>query len=146
MAPAGRGAGVTLLEMLVVLALVGVLATWAYPSYRAHLLRAHRFEAIEALLAVAAAQERHHLGHGRYAAGLEPEVSPGLDMAPVTTGGRYRLLVSASEPDGFVARAQVQQGSGQDGDARCSEFGLDEAGRRWASDRAGGDSTRHCWR
>ncbi len=135
MAPAGRGRGVTLLELLVVLALVGVLAALAYPSYRGYLARAHRMEAIEALLTVAAAQERFHLQHGRYADGFEPEVVPGLALAPVTSGGRYALRLEGAPPGGFAALASP-----------CSQLALDGTGRRWALDGAGRDSTTDCWR
>jgi type IV pilus assembly protein PilE len=137
---------VTLLELLVTLALVGVLAGLAYPSYRAHLLRAHRIEAIEALLAIAAAQERFHLQHGRYADGFEPEVTPGLAVPPLTTGGRYQVRISSPAPAQYAARAAPHPGSGQDQDRRCSEFGLDDSGRRWAADSLGQDSTEACWR
>ena len=146
MAAAGRGRGVTLLELLAVLALVAVLAALAYPSYRGHLLRAYRMEAIEALLTVAAAQERFHLQYGRYADGFEPEVVPGLALDPVTTGGRYTLRLQEDPPGVFAALASPREGSGQEGDARCSQFALDGAGRRWALDGAGRDSTIDCWR
>jgi type IV pilus assembly protein PilE len=137
---------VTLLELLVVLALVGVLAGLAYPSYRGHLVRAHRTEAIEGLLTVAAAQERFHLQHGRYADGFEPEVVPGLALQPDTPGRRYRLRLEEVLPGGFAAFAVPSEGSGQQQDARCSQFRLDSAGRRWAADRSGRESTTHCWR
>ena len=146
MAPTRRRRGVTLLELLVTLALVGILAGLAYPSYRGHLLRAHRIEAIEALLAIAAAQERFHLQHGRYAEGFEPAVTPGLPLHPVTNGARYELRVSTAPPARYAARASARPGSGQDQDGRCLEFGLDDSGRRWAADSLGQDSTEACWR
>lgn len=146
MAPARHRRGVTLLELLVTLALVGLLAGLAYPSYRGHLVRAHRIEAIEALLAIAAAQERFHLQHGHYAEGFEPTVTPGLPLPPVTGGARYELRVSTAPPSRYAARASPRPGSGQDQDGRCREFGLDDSGRRWAADSLGQDSTEACWR
>jgi type IV pilus assembly protein PilE len=137
---------VTLLELLVVMTLIGVLAGLAYPGYRQYLLRAHRMEAIAALLALAAAQERFHLQHGRYAEGFEPEVTPGLAVMPTTPGGRYRLRLGIGMPGHFVARAAPRRGSGQEGDERCGEFWLDDAGRRGAIDATGADSTAQCWR
>jgi type IV pilus assembly protein PilE len=145
-APARRTGGVTLLELLVVLAIVGVLAGVAYPGYRQYLVRAHRMEAIEALLALAAAQERFHLQHGRYAEGFEPDVAPGLAVAPTTSGGRYRLRLAVPAPGHFVGSASPRRGSGQEGDDRCGTFWLDDAGRRGATDASGQDSTEQCWR
>ena len=105
MAPARRRRGVTLLELLVALALAGILAGLAYPTYRGHLVRAHRIEAIEALLAIAAAQERFHFQHGRYAQGFEPDVTPGLPLPTVTRGSRYRLHISADAPARYGPRS-----------------------------------------
>jgi type IV pilus assembly protein PilE len=139
MAPARHHVGVTLLELLVTLALVGILAALAYPSYRGSLLRAHRIEAIDALLAVAAAQERFHVQHGRYAWRLDDGTdSPeqGLNIAAVTIGGHYQLGLTDATP---------RAGSGQEADERCSRFSIHANGRRSAADRHGTDTTWHCW-
>jgi type IV pilus assembly protein PilE len=148
MAPARHHVGVTLLELLVTLALVGILAALAYPSYRGSLLRAHRIEAIDALLAVAAAQERFHVQHGRYAWRLDDGTdSPeqGLNIAAVTIGGHYQLGLTDATPTDFVATATPRAGSGQEADERCSRFSIHANGRRSAADRHGTDTTWHCW-
>jgi type IV pilus assembly protein PilE len=148
MAPARHTAGLTLLELLVALALVGVLAALAYPSYRSALLRAHRVEAIDALLGLAAAQERFHFQHGRYAGSVDEGAGmPGaaLAIAAITAGGHYRLAVTASGPADFTATASVLEGSGQEGDTHCSRFSIRADGRRQAWDRWGQDTTRLCW-
>ena len=59
-------AGVTLLELLVVVALVAVLLGLAAPSYRQYLQRGHRIDAARALYAVAACQERVRARTGQY--------------------------------------------------------------------------------
>jgi len=148
MATARRATGLTLVELLVALAVAALLASIAYPSYRAHLLRARRTEAIEALLATAAAQERFMLNHGRYAedfavgtGGLEP----GLPMEPETRGGRYRLALAVSGDGGFRAMARPLPGRGQDQDEACAEFHIAADGARWARAADGRDSTRECW-
>jgi type IV pilus assembly protein PilE len=148
MAPARRDPGVTLLELLVALALAGVLAALAYPSYRAALLRAHRVEAIDALLGVAAAQERFHIQHGRYASRLDDgsdALEPVLTISAVTAGGRYRLALAGSGLNDFTATAAQLEGSGQDADERCSLFSIRANGQRAARDRRGADTTGLCW-
>lgn len=127
------------------LVIVGILSALAYPSYRAHVMRAHRLEAIEALLAVAAAQERFHLAYGRYADGFSVVDGPGLRLPPVTAGGRYDLALSTSGPADFVARATPRPGSGQDEDERCFELAIHADGRRHAASRQGADTTQACW-
>jgi type IV pilus assembly protein PilE len=137
---------VTLLELLLVLVLVGILAGIAYPSYRAQVVRSRRLEAIEALLTAAAAQERFYLDRGRYAdqfvTGGDDD---GLLLPSVTAGGRYQLTLQAPAPSDYVLRARPRAGSGQEDDARCSEFWVRADGRRGAVDRGGGDSTAACW-
>jgi type IV pilus assembly protein PilE len=148
MAPARDDAGLTLLELLVTLALVGILAALAYPSYRSTLLRAHRVEAIDALLGLAAAQERFHLQHGRYASQLDDGTGssePELAIPLVTSGGRYRLALPASGAADFTATASVVEGSGQEADQRCSLFSIHANGQRLARDSRGLDTTRRCW-
>ena len=143
-----RDRGLTLVELLVTLVVAATLAAIAVPSYRAQLLRAHRFEAMEALLSAAAAQERFHLANGRYAAWLlgEGDGGPTLAVAPVTAGGRYRLELHEAGADRYRAAARPVDGRGQDADARCAVFEIEASGRRGARDAAGRDSTTECWR
>ncbi|MBU9629658.1 prepilin-type N-terminal cleavage/methylation domain-containing protein [Burkholderia multivorans] len=44
-----RRTGFTLLELMIVLAIVGLLAGWGIPSYREHMARTHRASAVSAL-------------------------------------------------------------------------------------------------
>lgn len=44
-----RRTGFTLLELMIVLAIVGLLAGWGIPSYREHMARIHRASAVSAL-------------------------------------------------------------------------------------------------
>lgn len=50
--------GFSLIELIIVVAILGILATIAYPSYREHVRRAHRLAAQEFLLDVAQRQEQ----------------------------------------------------------------------------------------
>jgi type IV pilus assembly protein PilE len=53
-----RERGVTLLELMAVVVIIGILASIAIPSYRSYLLRAQRTGGTAALLRIAAAQEK----------------------------------------------------------------------------------------
>jgi type IV pilus assembly protein PilE len=139
---------VTLLELLVTLVIVGVLAAFAYPAYHASLLRAHRVEAIDALLAIGAAQERFHVQHGRYARYLDDGTATpdnSLAVAAVSVGGRYRLSLLDAGPADFLATATPAEGSGQEADRGCRRFSIRANGQRSATDSAGAESTHNCW-
>ncbi|QLH44063.1 MAG: prepilin-type N-terminal cleavage/methylation domain-containing protein [Coxiellaceae bacterium] len=58
--------GFSLLELLVVLIIISILTTTAYPLYTAHVLKAHRTEATHGLLELSAKLELYHLVHHSY--------------------------------------------------------------------------------
>jgi len=140
---------VTLIELLVVVALVAVLASIAWPGYRQHVLRVHRSEAIEALLATAAEQERFLTQHGRYAevfSGSLGGLAPGLPLGPETRGGRYRLALSLDTGGRYTASALPVSGGGQDLDRTCAEFRIRADGLRAAFGTDGRHTTEEGWR
>jgi type IV pilus assembly protein PilE len=136
-----RTRGVTLAELLTVLVVMAVLAAVAVPMWRVHMLRVRREDGIAALIAVQAAQDRYFGTHARYAT-LEQ-----LGLERQSERGFYDLELRGSE-DGlsYLARARAAHESGQDDDARCAEFTLDQNNRRRALDRGGNDTSADCWR
>ena len=145
MAQARTAAGFTLIEVLVALAITAITTTLAVSSYRHHMIRSDRVEAAQALLAVAAEQEKFHLSYGTYGdrldavRGAEP---PGIPVAAVTPRGRYRLRIDAADAVGFIATAER---ANRDADPSCVTLSIDESGRRRARDGADRDTTSLCW-
>lgn len=136
-----RRTGWTLIETLVVLLLIGLLMSIAWPSYRQHVRKAHRSEAIQALSQLQVAQERFRSRHPRYAAQLDE-----LSVAALTPSRRYRLQVLRSSASGFVLEALAIQE--QTSDHECQRFRLAlDAGllQREALDGVGSDRTSLCW-
>lgn len=145
MAQARTAAGFTLIEVVIALAIVALTTSFAVSGYRRHIVRADRIEAVQALLAVAAAQEKFHLSLGYYADRLDarPDAEPpGIPVATTTPRGRYRLRVDAVHEAGFVATAERID---RDADPACVTLSIDESGRRRASDSASRDTTTQCW-
>lgn len=71
-----RQTGFTLAEILVVLAIVGILAAIAYPGYTSYLVKARRAEAQLALLTIMQQQENFHANHNTYVAFEGPPATP----------------------------------------------------------------------
>ena len=136
--------GSTLLELVVALAIMALLASMAVPAYRGHVLRSHRVDAQSALLGLAAAQERFHLRHLRYAGQSElgPAPPDGLGLASTTAEGRYLLTIDGADAATFTASALAS--GPQADDRQCRIFRIDARGARSASDAAGQAATR-CW-
>jgi type IV pilus assembly protein PilE len=145
MAQARTAAGFTLIEIVVALAIVAITTALAVSSYRRHMIRSDRVEAAQALLAVAAEQEKFHLAHGFYgdrldaARGQEP---PGIPVAATTPRGRYRLRIDAADAAGFIVAAERVN---RDADPSCVTLSIDESGRRRSRDGADRDTTSTCW-
>ena len=60
-------AGITLLEMMIVLVIVAILVAVAYPSYQDHIVRSNRAVGASTLLEVAARQEQFFANNASYA-------------------------------------------------------------------------------
>ncbi|MGQ0428962.1 MAG: type IV pilin protein [Gammaproteobacteria bacterium] len=136
--------GFTLIELLIALAIVAITMSFAVTTYRGHVQRSQRIEAVHALLGAAAEQEKFHLSHGRYSDRLDAGTGgpPGLPVASLTPRGRYRLVVAAADAAAYRLDAIPAEGHR---DAQCTRFSIDESGRREARDREGRDSTARCW-
>lgn len=139
--------GVTLLELLVVVAIAGALALAAFPSYRQYALRAQRTDAKAALLKLQANQERFYLTHKRYAATAELGAL-GFGDPPRSDKGAYALSVPIVTPETYTAVATPVPGGAFDmtRDADCTSFTITAQGARGATG-AGGPAVaaERCW-
>ena len=143
--------GVTLVELMVVIVILGIIAAFAVPGYRQYMMRANRTDATTALLRIAAAQERWFIANGQYAttaAELQNSPPAGLGFNS-TERGFYNLNVrpAAGGPAvGYTVLATPVAGERQADDEQCQGFAVNERGQRQATDGGGGDTTDECWR
>ena len=140
--------GFSLIELLVTIAIIGILASIAYPAYRQQVLRAQRTDATAALLRVAAAQERFYLQNNSYAATANLTTAPPGGLGIPGTDRRYYTLTieSADLATAFTAVATPVAGGPQARDTDCARFTLTEAQLRGATKGGGADNTANCWR
>ena len=133
-----RARGFSLIELMIVVAIMAILASVALPSYRQHVMRSHRTDATSALLRLAADQEKYYIQNNRYGTYVELK-------SPQTEHGWYTLAVTAADATTFTATATAKSGEPQEGDEQCREFRINAAGQHTAKDAANADSTDHCW-
>jgi type IV pilus assembly protein PilE len=143
-----RERGVTLLELMAVVVIIGILAAIAVPSYRGYLLRAQRTDATAALLRLAAAQEKFYLQNNRYASNDERDDAPPAGLGiPATEHGYYQLTTASVDPTlDFTATATSTAGGAQAKDTACGTFTINQVGTRGAKTSADAENTAVCWR
>lgn len=122
--------GVTLIELMVVVVIVGILAAVAYPNYRDHVTRSKRTEAKAALLQIATNQERHYLNHNQYTTDLTNLGFPVADNY-LTDSEAYVVRVTGANANSYTAQAVYQEGGAEDG--RCNTFTINETGDKTSS-------------
>lgn len=79
---ARKSRGFTLVELMITLAIVALLASIAYPSYRAYILKSKRAEARTALVDLLQQQERFMTQRNTYS---DPVIAPGSATASFKT-------------------------------------------------------------
>lgn len=124
----------TLIELMITVAIVAILATIAYPSYRSQILRSHRSEAKTALLQAQVEQEKYFLQNNTY--GGQSNIGPklGLKTGDLTANGYYKITITATNGGtGYTAVADAQTTGGQDQDTGCTQLGIDQTGTKTPS-------------
>lgn len=116
--------GVTLIELVIVVAVMGVLLSTAVPSYKSYMLRVHRTEAIRLLLQASMCQQRVRATEGYYDTNR---------CSPTTEPQRYKL--SYDPPDtqgaGFLVMATPMGAQRSD---TCGSLTMDQNGNRGISE------------
>jgi prepilin-type N-terminal cleavage/methylation domain-containing protein len=101
-ASAGRHAGFTLIELMIVVAIIGLLASVAIPSFQRYQLRSKSSEVKSNLSAIRVVQEARYADLGRYLPALaEPPLIPGVVPAAFEISGTGFAELGWS-PDGRV--------------------------------------------
>jgi type IV pilus assembly protein PilE len=144
-----RMRGITLIELLTVIIILGVLASIAVPTYRRYLIRAQRSEAKIALLQLQTAQEKYYSQYNRYTdkvTAKSTSTTPGLGLPGKTETGKYRVSVTNLGVGGqeYTATAAPASGGGQEDDKDCGSFTINERGVRGNS--SGAQHVQTCWK
>lgn len=112
--------GLTLIEVMVALAIVGILAAVAYPSFQSQIRTSRRADAIDIAGAVQQRQERHRANNPGYAADIAT-----LGMASgLSPRGYYTAATAAGSPaaTGYTVTVNANSGTSQAGDSACTSM------------------------
>ncbi len=116
--------GITLVELMIVVIIVGILTAVAFPNYRDFVTRAKRNEAKAALLKCATNQEKFYLQNQAFTVNL---AQLGFSAPFKTDSDTYQLSVAAPNPAAdFTCTATYLVGDGEA--AKCNTFSIDGRG------------------
>ncbi len=135
----GRMQGFSLIEVMIVVVIVGILASVAYPAYQESGRRAKRSEARAHLLDAAARLERFYSDNNQYTADM---TTAGANIDTVTENGHYTIAVDSvvgtnqtfrisATPSGFA-------------DTRCNVFRLLQDGTQQVTGTSAA-TPEDCW-
>ncbi len=129
--------GFTLVELMIVIAIIGILTALAFPSYQGHLKTSRRADAKSALMGLANAMERHFTENNSYV-GAATNGVPVIFSATSPIDGDtvfYNLTVSLTQTT-YTLRATPVSGGSQSGNGFLELKHTDSKGR-WDRDNSG---------
>lgn len=119
--------GFTLIELMIVVAVVGILATIAYPSYTDYVVRNNRSEAPRELVRLANLQEQLFVDSRAYTADIS-DLGVGSSAEWVTPSTHYKI--SATVVGNTFILTAAAQGAQATKDAACAIITLTDTGAK----------------
>ncbi len=135
-------AGFTLIELVITVAIVGILAAIAIPAYTAYIRRADRTDATRTLVQDAQALQRCYSQNFTYTP-TAPATCPVAAGTASSPSGYYSINATIASTT-YTLTATPQR-SPQTGDSQCASFTLLSSGQQSAQSSTGTNTSSICW-
>jgi type IV pilus assembly protein PilE len=129
--------GFTLTELIIVVAIVGILASISYPNYIEYVKRTARVEAATLLLDAANKQEQFFVDNRQYSNTLAA-----LRVPAATENDYFTIAVERPQLNEFTITATAVGGP-VNGDEECTTLTIDELGVQGHTGTA--ETAARCW-
>jgi type IV pilus assembly protein PilE len=137
-----RAQGVTLTEILVGLAVLGMLGVILVPTYHAYVIGVNRSDARRDLRALAVQLHRCFERTGDYRVDATGSSNPCVKLPVINAEGTYGVAFAPGEPSPGSFRLLATPRGEQAADSRCGTLSLDDRGNRGIK---GTGEAGHCW-
>ena len=137
--------GFTLIELMIVVAVVGILSAIAYPNYTEYVRRGHRADARAGLLQAQLWMERSATATGVYPTNADlTKVLPANLSWSSDSSKRYQLEMKSSSNAAYTLIAK-RKNPGPQATDKCGDFTLSNTGVKSADNLASGTTAIDCW-
>lgn len=141
--PARRQRGLTLIELMIAVVILGLLAALAYPTYSSQMIRTRRASAGACLADLAGFMERVYASNLRYDQNAGAATALPTTQCRTDLSGRYSFAFASGQPQQRSFTIQAVPAGAQAADTRCATLSLNQAGAKTIS---GSGTASDCWR
>ncbi|TCK19149.1 type IV pilus assembly protein PilE [Thiogranum longum] len=137
--------GFTLIELMIVIAIVAILASIAYPSYQDQVRKSRRADCEGSLLGLANAMERFHTANNTFATATIGAGAGNIfpNQCPIDGGtATYDLTIAAASGSAYTIQAAP---TGPQATDKCGTLTLTSTGLKGVTAATGGLTAADCW-
>ena len=138
---AKRTSGFSLIELLIVVAILGIIAAIAVPSYLSYMTDTRRTDATSTLIEVAGEQFRYYSENNTYTDSMS-DLGYGTADTALSKEGLYTISLVSASANSFVITATPVAGAAQASDTECTTFTLSSSNQKGST---GSISAQECW-
>ena len=137
-----RNMGFTLIELMIVVAIIGILGAVAYPAYTSSIKKGNRADAVDSLMSLSGRMEEFYLNNDTYAGATINAAGTGSVGSNKTSDDLYTMSITSQTAFAYTITA-TPKGT----DAECTTLTYNSLGVKGATGTAAGagGAAGSCW-